>query len=213
MDQEKYWDSVSEEKEFYTSFQIGEYKKFVPAEMRILDVGCGYGRTLNELYNCGYKKLYGVDFSGGMVEKGLKLFPNLQIQKIEKGKLPFSDNSFDSVILIAVLTCIQDDQSQKELISEIIRILKPGGIIYINDYLINTDQRNVERYEKYLGVFKNYGVFELPEGALVRHHSEEYIFKLLEGFDKLIYEPTVYTTMNGNKSNGFYYLGKNKKIV
>jgi ubiquinone/menaquinone biosynthesis C-methylase UbiE len=211
MDQEKYWDSVSGEKEFYTPFQVMEFEKYVSKEMRILDVGCGYGRTLNELYNSGYKKLSGVDFSSGMAAKGIKLFPYLHIQKIEKGKLPYSDNSFDSVILIAVLTCIQDDLSQQELIEEIIRILKPGGIIYVNDYLINTDKRNFERYEKYSEIYKNYGVFELPEGALVRHHTESYIFNLFGDFEKIIYEPIVYTTMNGNKSNGFYYMGRKKE--
>jgi hypothetical protein len=74
--------------------------------------------------------------------------------------------------------------------------------------LIKTDDRNLERYSGFKDKYNLYGVFELPEGALVRHHSEEHIFKLLNGFEKIIYEKVIYTTMNGNKSNGFYFIGK-----
>ena len=53
MKQKEYWDSVSEKKEFTTPFQAAEFSEFVNKEDRILDVGCGYGRTLDELYRCG----------------------------------------------------------------------------------------------------------------------------------------------------------------
>lgn len=38
------------------------------------------------------------------------------------------------IILFAVLTCITEDEKQNALINEIKRVLKPGGIIYINDF-------------------------------------------------------------------------------
>lgn len=211
MDQEKYWDSVSETKEFPTPFQIDQYQELVKEDNKILDIGCGYGRTLNELYQKGYKNLFGVDFSQGMIDRGLKQFPYLNLKKNIKNTLPFSDNSFDSVILIAVLTCIYDSHSQENLISEIKRVLKPDGVLYINDYLINSDERNLTRYKNFEEKYSTYGVFELPEGALVRHHKEEYIFDLMKDLEKCKYEKVVYTTMNGNKSNGFFYIGKNIK--
>lgn len=40
--QEKYWNSVSEKKEFTTPFQAGEFTKYVKRDNIILDVGCGY---------------------------------------------------------------------------------------------------------------------------------------------------------------------------
>ena len=206
--QEEYWDSVSGTKNFPTPFQITEFEKFVSKDMNILDVGCGYGRTLNELYEGGYKHLHGIDFSQGMIERGLKLFPYLNLQKNESGILPFPDNNFYAVILIAVLTCIYDDASQLQLISEIKRVLKTGGILYINDYLANFDDRNLERYDMYEDKYSKYGVFELPEGAILRHHTEEYFFELMKDFGTLRYKRIIYTTMNGNKSNGFYFIGK-----
>lgn len=38
---------------------------------------------------------------------------------------------------------------QKELLAEIKRILKPQGILHVNDFLLNTDERNLLRYDNY----------------------------------------------------------------
>lgn len=211
LNQEKYWDEVAQEKEFPTPFQIKEFEKYVSPGKSILDVGCGYGRILSELYGQGYENLTGVDFSQGMINRGLKLHPQLNLIKNNGDKLPFADDEFDAVLLIAVLTCTANPEEQEKLISEIKRVLKKDGILYINDYLINDDQRNLKRYQKYNNKYGIYGIFELPEGAILRHHTPEHISKLTKDFKELLFEKTVYNTMNGNKSNGFYYMGKNKK--
>ena len=208
--QEKYWDKVAEEKEFPTPFQIQYFKKYVSKEMKTLDVGCGYGRTLNELYNQGFKNLTGIDYSQGMINRGKRLYPNLNLIKTNGERIPFPDNEFDAVILLAVLTSSYKDEEQKNIISEISRVLKDDGILYINDYLLNQDERNLKRYQKYKDKYEEYGIFELQEGAVFRHHTEEHIIKLTEGFQELVFEKTVYNTMNGHKSNGFYYIGREK---
>jgi ubiquinone/menaquinone biosynthesis C-methylase UbiE len=207
-EQETYWDSVSEEKEFTLPLQMSEFKKVVSREMAILDVGCGYGRTLEELHDAGFVDLYGVDFSQGMVDRGHRLHPYLGLRKNDGSTLSFEDGAFDAVILIAVLTCIAESAGQRRLMSEIERVLKDGGILYVNDYLLNTDRRNIERYDKARSKYGVYGIFELPEGAVVRHHTPDHIFDITSGFDRLVFETVVYTTMNGNKSNGFYYIGR-----
>ncbi|MCM1498393.1 MAG: class I SAM-dependent methyltransferase [Clostridium sp.] len=58
---------VSGQKEFTTPFQANEFAKYVEPDGNILDIGCGYGRTLNELYQNGYRNLIGMDFSNGMI--------------------------------------------------------------------------------------------------------------------------------------------------
>jgi len=207
-EQETYWDGVSEKKEFTLPLQMGEFGKVVSREMTVLDVGCGYGRTLNELYDAGYENLFGVDYSQGMIDRGRRLHPYLDLRKNDGSTLPFEDGAFDAVILIAVLTCIAESEGQRRLISEIERVLKDGGILTINDYLLNTNRRNIERYDRAKDKYGVYGIFELPEGAVVRHHTPEHIFDITAGFDRLVFETLVYTTMNGNKSNGFYYIGR-----
>jgi len=210
MNQERYWDGVADEKEFTTQFQISAFEKYVSRESKILDVGCGYGRSLNELHNYGFKNLIGVDFSQGMIARGKKLYPQLVMKKNE-GKLPFDDDTFDAVLLLAVLTCIIEDEDQKKLINEILRVLKNNGIFYINDFMINEDKRNIKRYNNYKDKYGKYGIFVLPEGAVVRHHTKGHIFEITKDFHAIVFEPVIYTTMNGNKSNGFYYIGKKKQ--
>ena len=210
LNQEAYWDSSAEKKEFTTPFQMELFKKFVAKDARILDVGCGYGRTLNELYLSGFTNLSGIDFSKKMIEKGGKLYPHLNFQQSKSGVIPFKDNTFDAVILLAVLTCIVRDCEQEKLIMEIHRVLRNGAIVYINDFLLNSDRRNTKRYDKYELIYPNYGTFELPEGALLRHHTRQRIHELTDIFSDIVFEPVVYKTMNGHRSNGFYYMGVNK---
>ena len=208
--QEKYWDKAAEKKEFPTPFKIEEFEKFVSKEMNILDVGCGYGRTLDELHNRGFENLNGIDYSQGMINRGLRERPYLNLIKTDGDRIPFPDNEFDAVLLVAVLTSNTKDEEQENIISEISRVLKNGGILYLTDFLINQDKRNIERYQKYEDKYGIYGIFELSEGAVLRHHTEEHIFKLTKDFKKLLFEKTVFDTMNGHKSNGFYYIGKKK---
>lgn len=207
---QEYWDGAAKKKEFPTPFKVEEFEKYLSHKMRILDVGCGYGRILNELYNRGFENLNGIDYSQGMINRGLKEHPYLNLIKTDGDKIPFQDNEFDAVILVAVLTSNIKNEEQESLISEISRVLKDGGILYLTDFLINQDKRNLERYQKYKDKYGIYGIFELPEGAVLRHHIEEHILKLTKNFKKIVFEKTVFDTMNGHKSNGFYYIGKKK---
>lgn len=166
---------------FTTPFQAAEFEQYITKEAAILDVGCGYGRTLNELYQSGYHNLTGIDFSKEMIARSRKQFPHLDLRIKENAKIDLPAQSADAVILFAVLTCIHQNTAQQELITEILRVLKPGGI---------------------------YSVFELPEGAICRHHSKSWLKELLSPFKTQKYEPLTFTTMNGNTSNGFYYIGQ-----
>ncbi len=208
MKQEEYWNSVSEKKEFTTPFQAEEFSKYVKKDSCILDIGCGYGRTLSELYHNEYRNLIGIDFSSGMIERGKQQFPYLDLRVKEDMGIALPDASVDAVILFAVLTCIRTNEEQEQLLSEIQRVLKPQGILYVNDFLLNTDERNLSRYEKFRETYGIYGVFELPEGAVLRHHDEKWIKQLLNDFSEREYERLTFTTMNGHKSNGFYFIGE-----
>ena len=208
MRQEEYWNSVSEKKEFTSPIQLESFEKYITKDSCILDVGCGYGRTLDELYRNGYQNLIGIDFSSGMITRGKRQFPYLDLRIKEDDKIALPDASVDAVILFAVLTCIRTNEEQEQLVSEIKRVLKPQGILYVNDFLLNTDERNLSRYEQFKDIYGVYGVFELPEGAVCRHHDEAWIRQLLKGFCRVEYSRVTRTTMNGHKSNGFYFLGE-----
>ncbi len=204
----KYWEEKGAKKNFSTPFQQEIFERQVKKDADILDVGCGYGRLMVQLIESGFENVKGVEPSETLRERGLEQSSSLNIFPLRNGKINFGDNSFDAVLLVAVLTCIPDDVEQLALINEIHRVLKPGGIIYINDFLLNNDQRNLDRYKEYEGKHNCYGIFELDGGGVLRHFTEQHVNNLLNNFQLIEFQKVVYTTMNGNKSNGFYYIGR-----
>ena len=211
MNQNEYWNSVAEEKNFTTILDVELFSKFVSKDCKILDVGCGYGRILNELAEAGFTDLTGVDSAENMIKRGLREYPNLNLLVNPNGKLPFAQNTFDAVILFGVLTCVPDNESQKVLLNDIKRVLKPGGVIYINDFLLNSGFKRWLFYKKAQKETGIYGAFKTYDGATVRHHAEDYILNLLSDFKTLDYQKFVIPTMNGNKSNSFGFIGELKK--
>jgi SAM-dependent methyltransferase len=103
---------------------------------RILDVGAGFGRHVFECARRG-ADVVALDYAedevvetratlGGMVDAGeidIERFKG--VLRGDATRLPFADASFDKVITSEVLEHIQDDVSA---ISEMIRVLKPGGM-------------------------------------------------------------------------------------
>ena len=124
MKQQEYWNNVSEKKEFTTPFQLENFARYVSRDSQILDVGCGYGRTLDELHHNGYRNLIGIDFSKGMIARGKEQFPYLDLRVKETDRIALPDASIDAAILFAVLTCIHTNEEQEQLIAELKRILK-----------------------------------------------------------------------------------------
>jgi len=207
--QVQYWNRVAPEKSFSHPLRADWLTEYLSADARILDVGCGYGRTLTQLSQAGFSRCVGLDFSAAMLERCRREAPEAALIRNDGDSLPLQSESVDAILLFAVLTCIPDSINQKALIDDARRVLRPGGLLYISDVLINTDERNRKRYAEHADKYGCYGVFELPEGVVVRHHSEDWIAEITRAYVRLKYEPFTVTTMNGNTSAAFQYLGRN----
>ena len=194
MNQSDYWSSVADSRNFTTIFDEKVFRNYVSKNSKILDVGCGYGRTLNELYHAGYKNLVGVDSSAGMLERGKREFPYLNFVQ-NSTDLPVDDNQFDAVILFGVLCSVVNENAQRNLIDEIKRVLKPNGIIYVNDFLINNDIKSIFKYVKFMIKYNTYGVYKLKDGGILRHHTNQYIKDLFADFYELEYGKTKFKTV------------------
>lgn len=208
--QTEYWNRVAEDKEFTNPLDSERLGEFVPLSARILDVGCGYGRTWADLRAAGYAHIIGLDISSGMIERGQRQNPQADLRLWDGHVLPFDINSFDAVLLFAVLTCIPSDDGQRDLISEIERVLRPGGVLYVSDYPIQEDARNQSRYARYASLYGTYGVFALPEGVVLRHHTRAWIQDLLAPFQPIGWRDIDTTTMNGNRAKVFQYFGRKR---
>lgn len=206
--QVEYWDRAARGKSFNHPLNEAFLRRYVPTEAAILDYGCGWGRVLGGLAALGYKSLSGVDPSPAMLERAKTEFPGPDYRLLDSGSLPFSDRSFDCVLLFAVLTCVPTDSGQRGIVAEAARVLRPGGVFYISDYLLQSDSRNLERYEKGLASYEKYGVFALPEGAVLRHHDRPWFDSLLAGFEPLLWSEFQVVTMNGNPARAFQWAGR-----
>ncbi len=211
LSQKDYWDKVAAEKNFTLRPDFRLLETSIDKDAFIVDYGCGYGRTLEEFCQNGYLNTLGLDFSGGMIARGHKSFPYLNLQIVENTHTNLPDCSVDMVLLFALLTCITEDEQQQEAMDEVKRILKSGGIVYVIDFLLNNDERNNKRYAAYAEKYGVYGVFDLPEGVTLRHHDENYVKQLMNNFSITHFEKTQNRTMNGHISNGFVLMAQKER--
>jgi SAM-dependent methyltransferase len=108
----------------------------ITAEMRVLDAGCGYGRNLVYLLRerC---EIFAVDAN----EEGVahvralaaELAPQLPAKNFRVGAIEamdFPDAFADVVICNSVLHFARDEQHFLAMISELWRVLRPGGMLF-----------------------------------------------------------------------------------
>lgn len=207
--QSQFWDRAAGNKVFSHPLDIARFLSEVTASEAVLDYGCGRGRLCDELAECGYRNLTDVDYSREMIDAAKHANPVLNFSVVDGATLPFPDARFGAVMLFAVLTCIADLNAQRALVIELGRVLKPGGLLLVSDYPLQTDARNVARYDAFAQELRDkgtshpedsHGVFRLPDGGLVRHHPREWFADLLGGFTTETVELDA-TTMNGNPAN------------
>lgn len=210
--QRAYWDRAAAEKTFTHPLDMTLLAAHLDPAATILDYGCGYGRLSVELQQAGYHNIIGMDFSSAMVARARAACPGLRFEVAEGSSLRLENHTVDAVLLFAVLTCIPSDDAQQALVAEITRVLRPGGIVYVSDYLLQTDARNIERYTKSGEQFGNYGVFLTDDGAMVRHHTSQWLDGLFAGFDRETQASVELTTMNGHRSTGFQFIARKPRM-
>ena len=137
-------------------------------EGKILDIGCGSGEfaiLLSKKYDNA--KVIGVDLwkhdKKGMerCEYNAKLekASNIDFLKADAVKLPFEDNSFDSVVSNFTFSEVETKEDRKELIKEALRVLKPGGKFAFNDML--EDKKLFGDMEEFIEVLQDLGISEI----------------------------------------------------
>ena len=104
--------------------------------MSLLDAGCGGGRNLVYFLRNGFK-VYGVDQSATAIVQAKSLATELlnaiesdqfRVENVER--MSFSNETFDVVVSSAVLHFANDEEHWQAMVSEMWRVLKPGGIFF-----------------------------------------------------------------------------------
>lgn len=190
--------------------------EYLQKSSKILDIGCGFGKTIFELNKLGYKNIVGVDInpSGISYAKSESARRNSD-SRFEVGdakNLDFENQTFDFVIAQAFWTTIVKSEDRLKIAKEINRVLKTDGKIYIADFGRTWSLSHYRKaYENgvkdnlELGTFKVYNK-QTGEFMYLAHHYTRYeLSELLKesGFCKpLCYKSTVFTTQSGNRVKG-----------
>lgn len=103
--------------------RIRKIRRFIKKSFEILDIGCGAKGAFLKSLSSHIKKGVGIDKDAlNSTEGNISLYAG----DVDGQKLPFADNSFDCVTMMAVLEHLN---SRQETLNEICRVLKPGGIL------------------------------------------------------------------------------------
>jgi demethylmenaquinone methyltransferase / 2-methoxy-6-polyprenyl-1,4-benzoquinol methylase len=95
---------------------------------RIADVCCGSGAMMPVL---GKRILAGLDFTHAMLQVCAEKNPRSRLVEGDAQNIPFVSNTFDSAIIVYSIRNIPD---VRKALSELHRILQPGGLLGILDF-------------------------------------------------------------------------------
>ncbi|AGI47975.1 Methylase involved in ubiquinone/menaquinone biosynthesis [Thermoplasmatales archaeon BRNA1] len=130
----------------------------IPPGSRVLDAGCGNGKTSASLIQDGCR-VTGFDFSPRAVAACRELFGDRgEFVTADVRDLPFGDSSFDCVVAVHILEHVPAEDIPKA-VSELLRVLVPGGRIYLQAFAVG-DFRSKGRKE------------DVRNGILYRYFSE-----------------------------------------
>ena len=96
----------------------------------VLDVGCGTGTVLSFIGRQKKIRGFGLDVSEKMVAIAKEKNPDYQFVSGDCASLPYADESMDVVMACMAYHHFPD---QERFRNEAMRVLKPGGSLYISD--------------------------------------------------------------------------------
>ncbi|MCM8787200.1 MAG: class I SAM-dependent methyltransferase [Candidatus Omnitrophica bacterium] len=132
-------------------FFLRSERLFPLSDKLILDIGCGCGDWLIDFLRLGaeIKNLFGIDLLHKRIKVAKKRLPFANLKVCDASNLPYKDNSFDIVLQSTVFTSILDYSFKKAIAKEMLRVLKPTGIIIWYDFLYNNPKNpNVKGIKK-----------------------------------------------------------------
>lgn len=206
---QQYWNEIGSQKTFEDPLYLDKISKFLAPTSKMIEYGCGYGRMMRILKSAGYEHLLGFDFAPNMILRGKKENPDLDLRLLEKpGIIPCVDESIDGVFMSTVLCCITNKNELTSLITEISRVLKKRGILYITDFLLCDHPIYKEKYAQGLRDFGEMGFYTTSENLTVRHYTSSAILQLLGDFDIEWFEQFDFKTMNHNPARTFHCIAR-----
>lgn len=96
---------------------------------KLLDVGCGICPLVNEAQERFNNEVWGIDFADDLIRKLKVFFPQVNYAVSDFNNLFFKNEYFDYVVLGEV---IEHSEDPVKLITEALRVLRPGGVLAVS---------------------------------------------------------------------------------
>lgn len=123
----EFWENV--DREYEDQADRMAIRKLLPKRMeKFADIGGGYGRLTNEYLKRAHK-IYIFDYSKTELEQAKEIYGDrIETKAGDIYALPFKDDELDGLMMVRVTHHLKD---MKKAISELYRVLKPGGVAVI----------------------------------------------------------------------------------
>jgi ubiquinone/menaquinone biosynthesis C-methylase UbiE len=135
-----------------------------PKKGKILDAGCGEGRNLVYFIRNNYQ-VFGIDKNEDSIQMlkylATSVNPSYPADRFTVGNindLPYKDHAFDAVISSAVLHFAESKTEFLQQLSELSRVLKKGGLLFLRMATLLGMEDKVEPLEN--------GKYLLPDGSV-----------------------------------------------
>lgn len=166
-----YWpeglnDSIHHAQERLTELVLSRLN--VSANQKVLDVGCGVGWPAIRLARSTGALVTGINVSRGQLEIAQKraqeegLADRVKFEYANAMTLPYADQSFDAAMAYESMFHMPD---RNKVLSEIFRVLRPGGRLVVADFISTSKTSEEERRMQYAMYKVNSYLFlnEYPE--------------------------------------------------
>ena len=157
---------------------------------KLLDAGCGGGRNISWFLAQPNFDVYAIDIEQQIIDHLLQVYPSLKQDHVSctpVQSLPFTAAFFDHIICSTVLHFARNKEDFLQMFSELNRVLKPGGSLFI-------------RMASDIGIENNIlplggGRFSLPDGTDRFLLTRTLIDEVLNSFPVTLNEPVKTTNV------------------
>ena len=154
-------------------------EKYFNPESRILDIGCGAGRTTIGLYKLGYHLVEGLDLSEAMIVQARRISKELNYDITfsvgDAACLDYDDETFSAALFsFNGIMQIPGRKNRIKVLKEIRRILKPKGYFLFTTH----DRDSSKEYESFWKEEKRRWAFHLEDKSL--HEFGDRVIKMEE---------------------------------
>lgn len=101
---------------------------------RILDLGCGAGRTTLGLEMLGYQ-VDAIDISENLVAAARSRVARSRVRLMDARELDFPDATFDAALFsFNGLDCLYPSRERLRVLGEVLRVIRPGAVFYYSGH-------------------------------------------------------------------------------